>query len=1094
MTLRPNKRRRTGTDAHLKRSYYEEIDDLEDPDTVHSSEGVIRSIGGSRRATRIEHSPLREAGTSWLQWASWSPPDDEELDLNPDSNDFDNAIYSEVVTDNHANEQDKNLTSVQPPLEPGKPEKKQRSKVSKRPHVVWKETYRQSYLEEIIRWAGRGDFRHAKHCPDCVARSKDVPGRWTGSHFTEVSLRSLGLIVQLNHSAGYCESPVPCHRSMLVLHTNGIHSVNIQYCQCQRAIAPHLQLLRRRLYPATQLAVKTVATFELLQHLHKMALTTKASTYDFYRCLEKTTTNLGINVPNSRYRPLMRMVVQWRHLHMLKWAGRGHSISGVEGTAPGELAIRCPTCPHPGINLPEDWSSVPDAKKFLYAVFICMDANFRLKNQMVSNPSQDPGLGTGWAYMIEKEKYESYVKSKASEKDISTCVGFQALAKANTKFSKGLRYTGVGAAICGRSEMIFPTSVGNLQKGERYANMDYVFGMALKTLAICLVLASYNVCCQWFTKLLKRIKEDWPPEIKPPQNLRLTPAIPKLHERMHKEKNHHVYSLNLIPGVGHTDGECPERVWGPHNPLANATKTQGPGTRQDTLDDHFGFWNWQKYSSLSTTLLRRYRNAITERNIQTEGHRGLTRSLQKEHKEKVEQWEAMCEAWEADTFPKTVPNPYDMPDNTLSEAQVKKDLAEAEAAFLAEGGSFPHATTASMFISQGLDLEEAQRRIQKVAKGVSDLSTVRQAGSLTEQRNILSTRIRAWELLQPVYMPGILQYQADHPITTNTENPEDSILRLPSTIPEPHRSCISTHKLPLVEEKLWHSQLIDSLSTLRQILKFKSRMIHFKKKNIRGQRDGTRSTSVIDRVHERARFAAQKYRAARVAYMSLRGPGDWEETFQKLEDKDIRGYQDPERIRKKAGRRGTLDDEQVAEASLGQGEGVDNDEEDEEEEEEELTLLDDNRVRRDGSGETRRTLSWIWTVNLGGASEEEEDNVMRVEWAKSRARSQRASEEVMLLKEEMRRALAFFSWKADWWRSRQNGVAREGASKDLLEGISAYALSQAEIQELLGAHCEKLWRHALDPALDIAQTSEVQMEDDDGGDETEEELEASIIE
>ena len=37
----------------------------------------------------------------------------------------------------------------------------------------------------------------------------------------------------------------------------------------------------------------------------------------------------------------------------------------------------------------------------------------------------------------------------------------------NTKFSKGLHYTGVGGVMCGRSEMIMPLGIGNLQKGER---------------------------------------------------------------------------------------------------------------------------------------------------------------------------------------------------------------------------------------------------------------------------------------------------------------------------------------------------------------------------------------------------------------------------------------------------------------------------------------------------------------------------------------------------------------------------------------------------------------------------------------------------
>ena len=48
---------------------------------------------------------------------------------------------------------------------------------------------------------------------------------------------------------------------------------------------------------------------------------------------------------------------------------------------------------------------------------------------------------------------------------ILTCVGLQALAQANTKFSKGLQYTGVGGTFCGQLEMILCMS--NLQKGKR---------------------------------------------------------------------------------------------------------------------------------------------------------------------------------------------------------------------------------------------------------------------------------------------------------------------------------------------------------------------------------------------------------------------------------------------------------------------------------------------------------------------------------------------------------------------------------------------------------------------------------------------------
>lgn len=57
------------------------------------------------------------------------------------------------------------------------------------------------------------------------------------------------------------------------------------------------------------------------------------------------------------------------------------------------------------------------------------------------------------------------------------CVGFAALAKADMKFSRGLRYTGVGAVSCARGEFI--VTVGNLQKGER---LVHIFEGLLKML------------------------------------------------------------------------------------------------------------------------------------------------------------------------------------------------------------------------------------------------------------------------------------------------------------------------------------------------------------------------------------------------------------------------------------------------------------------------------------------------------------------------------------------------------------------------------------------------------------------------------------
>ncbi len=59
------------------------------------------------------------------------------------------------------------------------------------------------------------------------------------------------------------------------------------------------------------------------------------------------------------------MVRQWRHLKLLKHGGHGHDPSGALGTAPGALALVCPVCPHPDINLPPDWKLIEPARRYV---------------------------------------------------------------------------------------------------------------------------------------------------------------------------------------------------------------------------------------------------------------------------------------------------------------------------------------------------------------------------------------------------------------------------------------------------------------------------------------------------------------------------------------------------------------------------------------------------------------------------------------------------------------------------------------------------------------------------------------------------------
>ena len=51
--------------------------------------------------------------------------------------------------------------------------------------------------------------------------------------------------------------------------------------------------------------------------------------------------------------------------------------------------------------------------------------------------------------------------------------------------------------------------------------------------------------------------------------------------------------------------------------------------------------------------------------------------------------------------------------------------------------------------------------------------------------------------------------------------------------------------------------------------------------------------------------------------------------------------------------------------------------------ESDISLLPETRTRRDRTGETRRTLSWIWQSSRITSTSDEQDDILRAKWAKS---------------------------------------------------------------------------------------------------------------
>ncbi|KAJ8482732.1 hypothetical protein ONZ45_g14849 [Pleurotus djamor] len=877
---------------------------------------------------------------------------------------------------------------------------------------------------------------------------------WNGKCYLPSSLKAIGLRVQLGHRPG-----VPCsHPSsfpdFVVIHVNGLHVVHVNFCSCEQAPKhglPHLQLLRRRWFPATTTQPQTCATLSMLQHFAMVTLQGKITVYDYYSAIEKLTDNIFTSSLPARYKEMTRIVREHRYLSSLKRGGRVHEDGGIDGTQNGDLGVVCPACPDPDVNLPPNWTQVPKEQKFIYTLFIALDACFRLKRRLVSSVKKDPGLGIGWSYFVEREPFRKYLLGVTDQKEISTCSGLAALDYANTKFSRGYAVTGVCLGVCARHEMIQRNGAVDLQVGERYANMDYCFGSLLRHYDPRLnLLVSYDIACQWGKHAVSRLAS-LPSLVRSKlAHNQIRFAIPKLHIHSHTKFCQQTYSLNYLPGVGRTDGEGIERPWANIGATATSTRVMGPGAREETLNQHWGHWNWQKliglgkHSSLSSSLTqanrdlspagqllsKRLKNSYKEQSIQEESFAVFSAK----QGTRIKKWEQMVRDFEADGLK---PNPYSVGDQGIKENQVRLKFAQDEAKEISRGAKAVCDVTPSAFIQEGLDIEEQQRRLRFAAQG-SKSTTTTQELDILDLRTKLSRRLARFRLWQAAYMPSVIPLLTARTVPEEEEIESVPLLLLPSCLDAEARSmCLGN--VGAVEKEFRDAECQTALNEIRNTLLIKSRLLGYKNRNARHQTANTRTRTLINRNETKIKQQAAKYQNAWTKLTALAADGEvirW----QKLEQDDIRCMQDANTLTSQHARSERHVENGRPDATTVTG--IDGDRSNKGK-----TSVGERLVPREGY----RTISWIWmdAKQKGGDIQAGMDEVLRAEWAKAFARVRRWTEEIALLKEEMRRTLVSLRHGARHWESR--------AAASSNPGQVAYAHRQAHIRFSLADKFERGW-------------------------------------
>jgi hypothetical protein len=284
---------------------------------------------------------------------------------------------------------------------------------------------------------------------------------------------------------------------MVLIHVNGIFEHCVRFCRCKGSISEHEQLFRNGLFSSTFDRPATAFTMGVLDYYGIDSMECKTSAQSFFQKLRRMTNNafpdevpvsfslgwgstiLLLTFLKNRYQELIRVSRQMRKLEVSKRFGSvyGHSSSA------GSLAIFCPSCPQPGINLPPDWKSLPD---WVTSRTIAVDGNFHADHIKMRRPDLDIKLSNGQGYMVDDVRYKEYL-SVAKEPRVvrqllffsfftfeidlqnqrSSCRNHRAVNAANSNTRRNLDATGIVACCCARHGCFIPTSVCDMQKGER---------------------------------------------------------------------------------------------------------------------------------------------------------------------------------------------------------------------------------------------------------------------------------------------------------------------------------------------------------------------------------------------------------------------------------------------------------------------------------------------------------------------------------------------------------------------------------------------------------------------------------------------------
>ncbi|KAI0735656.1 hypothetical protein C8Q76DRAFT_611678 [Earliella scabrosa] len=827
----------------------------------------------------------------------------------------------------------------------------------------------------------------------------------------KASAAELGLVLYAGHGGRACPLISRPPRAMVIAHAHGLTKFPVSFCECTHPEAPRktMQLLRLGLYPASWSLPRTAFTLDLMRDFHLLSLQGNLTAQDFCTYLARCTDNVRTQDVPDRYREFMASMREFSFLRACKRAAQ----QPTRQLPPRSLAVLCPACPQPGMNMRPGWEKRLAKFGYLDALYYAIDGNYHQHQRKKPLDPNDFALTLGAAYFANEQDFRAYVSLMGEvPPEESTCNKFGAIGPGGYTHP----VSGILALSC-RHELLLPQSIIDLISNEKAYIVDFaVVSAAQPYVTLKLFKQYYDVGCQYMVRFPLRMKSmaKHLPALSSISTVDLPTihsAVPAFHQYAHCEQCQSFQSPNCLPGSGKYDGETNERKWNQTNIAALRAREMVSGGRHDFINDLLSDLNIRNVHGIAQVLVHKHDDAMK---YLTEAEEYLTSVEDGIPANVLRKWVEEEDIWLARVVDmrnhKTLDNPFVAPKaEMLSKASISDSL---KASTLQEASTYGMELVGA--IEGMLDLEHERSELLDKVHSI-DHTKARQCSALAARVRAFTTKAQMCNDIYCRYVnPFVAQaYQDDPPLALPVSLPwrdleDDQLCGIPTSAAAPARAKLTDtmllamerelddidiylpslyhsliRKHPAlqaaveVERKLREGQAHDALNNLRLAL-----MASYSLKNLAtqgaGQAHGQRVRD-LEQTHRKAgNKARDEYRQIRNTMIVLGMPRA-DKTFPELTDADCQA-------------------------------------------------IAESRHR----GESRTTRSWLW-ADLSILSRNLDSGVKtfmikhsRPHWFRCRAAKARWEEEVFLKREEMYRTLLFFRRGIDSWTSEAQAASEGG--------------------------------------------------------------------